>query len=524
MNAETILPLFPLLPVAGIILHLFFTYVLKREPGRATLLGSLGLQTAAAAAIIFYFLQNGSTDIGVAVSRWNFSIQLALNRERVFLLAALMVPLLFALAKTISDLASQRENVVNSIPPPIFLFYIAACSGILMTADIFNFFVFYELMIMAAYILISVEGKYFASIKYMLVGGISSCFFLAGIIFVYASGLPFTFSALADLSSLPLKNAKFILLFFAAAFSIKSALFPASSWLPTCHSAANGTVSAFLSSFTVVSGFFGLYYLVLLPAESLSYTVPFTVLKYLSLITMGVSALFIFFEGEIKRCIAGTTVFSAGFIGLLFSVGAYEPAWIYIMVHAFYKSVLFHQADTLSKESLYISGKRTTLIIGAVMLLFAAGLVPSLPHFIKSYAGLSGPGLLSVLYGADFLLLAGFTKFGTDFKPGGPSRPGDRRWKQGWMLILIIPLFFALYGLFFFFFPVPLRKLFYGKALIFGIEWGVVAAAFVWGRLIYPKISMVSNIDTRFVFRNLNIELFFILVLFGGWTAFLFFL
>ncbi len=510
MNAEPLLSsgrlllLFPLLPVLGIIIISFAKYVGKKQIARIVVPVFTILQAAAGLAII---IAGPELYTEISVSPLDASVRFAFSRERIWVLAAFMVPALFAAGK-VRQFGSETLRTV-------FLFYLAACSGVLVTADIFNFFVFYELMIMSAYVLISVQGKVYASVKYMFVGALSAVFFLTGIIFVYASGLPFSFSAIADLSRLPAANTRLILSFFFMAFCIKSAMFPASPWLPTCHSAGNGTVSSFLSSFTVVSGFFGMYYLVLVPASSVGGTEIFILFKIISLVTMCTSSIFIFFDTDIKRTIAGSTAFIAGFIGYLFATGKGDAAWIYIFVHAVYKSILFHAADDLGKQPLQLKGRKLTFLIMGIALLFAGGIFPSAPHFLKKGMDLHGPVIYIVLYGSVTFLLAGFFKF--TFSSKGRTTitwytcAVSALLLAGVYLLVIYPGYAGqLLKL------EPVSRLFSGDPLGYILEAAAVPAALVLGRLVFPAVSKLANLDSRYIFRNLNIEMFALLLLFSA--------
>lgn len=491
MNAERLLPLFPLLPVLGIVIISFCKYILKREIARQVAIIFTLLQAAAG---ILLLTAGPDLFTEIQVSPLDASIRFSFSRERMWLLAAFLAPAVLSAGK----LGRFKSEALTTV----FLFYLAASSGILVTADIFNFFVFYELMIMSAYVLISIQRKVYASIKYMLVGALSAVFFLTGIIFVYASGLPFSFSGLENLQSIPRSNAMLIITFFFTAFSIKSALFPASPWLPTCHSAGNGTVSAFLSSFTVVSGFFGMYHLVLLPAESIHADQVFLLLKIFSLITMAAASFFVFFDTDIKRVIAGSTAFAAGFIGFLFSSGAYTLAWIYIFVHSVYKSILFHSSDALDKQPLQLEGSAATFLFMGITLLFAGGIFPSASHYVKTSLHSTSPVIYIVLYGSAGLLLAGFFKFKLIGKAPKRSVP--------WFTYILAPILIA--GTYIF---IGITEFIAADYYTYILEAGVLTAAVLLGRLLFPRLTKFANIDSRYIFRTLSIELFALVVLFS---------
>ncbi len=497
---RSVLLFFPLFPLIGNFLVLTAKYALKRDISLFMVVSIILLQTATGLLLIRSFAGTEGMYV-TAVSEWQYSIVFAFDAYRTYFLAAYLIPLFFTLFR-LHLLPGQNVRI-------IFLFYLAGCSGLLVTGDLFTFYVFYEVMIMAAYVLIGIKGKYYASIKYMIIGASSSALFLAGVILLYASGVYFDFGFAREATAYNEYNLHLVLLLFSTAFFVKGAFFPVSSWVSTCHSATNALISAFLSAFTIFTGIFGLYNLVLLPADALGMTAIFDFLRLLAVVTMLVPALFLFFEPHLKRVIAGTTVFTIGFIGLMLSYRMYEVAFAYIVVHGLYKTLLFLLYDNLNydetnQDALVVSGSRKALITAVLGIVFTTGFFPALTYFLKYQFVGSFDGYRLVVYVSMFLVLGAFFKFRYTVRP---IREGM--------------LFYATFGvaflLFYILFPFPFTRV----GFTFLIDLTVMAAAILTARRLFMAFSGLARLDTRFVFRNLNYELLYLVLLFFGEMVYL---
>lgn len=402
MTDAALILVFPFVPLFAAGAAIAARALARRDVSLAAVWVSHALQTAVGLALIARFYR-AAGEYRFPVSAWPYAIEFAFEHSRVHFLAAYLVPLLFSLAR-LRQLPSFALRV-------LLLLYLGGCSGLLVTGDIFNFFVFYELMIMAAYVLVAARRKFYASVKYMLFGAASSSFLLGGIVLFYATGADLGFPFAAEFYARPTAHQAWILALFGTAFLIKSAFFPAYSWVATCHAATAPIVSAFLGSFTVFTGLYGLHQRVLRPAASIGLTSVFDWLAVLSLLTMLVPAAALFFERDFKRCIAGSTVVTIGFVGLMFSRGWVEPALLYIAFHALYKSLLFHLTDDLAVEGLSVRGRPAALLALGVGVWMASGFWPALIWFLKYNVLEASPWLRAASIVSSALVVGGFLKF-----------------------------------------------------------------------------------------------------------------
>lgn len=489
MNSETLIVAFPLIPLfalgAAVTVHL----LLRRDISRHAVVASHALQLAAGIMLLIAFRDAQGT-VRIPLAKFAYSIAFAFDRHRLYFLAAYLTPLIFSVFRL-----RQLDSFLLRV---IFLFYLGGCSGLIVAGDVFNFFVFYELMIMAAYVLIAIRRDYFASVKYMLFGAVSSAFFLAGIITLYASGEYLGFDFVEGARTWPAGNFIWLMVFFSTAFFIKGAFFPVSAWVSTCHSATISLVSAFLGSFTVFSGIFGLLYLVVKPAAALDFQAVFVLVRGISLLTILLPGLFAFFEPDLKRIVAGSTVYTMGFIGLMLSYQLYDAALAYMVVHAAYKSLMFYLLDDVRLEGAALTGRTSTFIAGAVCVLFTTGFFPSLVHFVKAPLLAEQMIYRMTAMTGMFLLAAGFLKYRRIVS----DEPAEPR---------VIALAGTGLLLHYFLFSSWTRPTIGGLL----VEAGLLAAAFFGAPRVFEKLSRFSSLDRRWVFAGLNAELFWTLLLFA---------
>lgn len=486
-NVRYLLIAFPLIPLFTLVLSVLINNIFKKDISPVSLIVNNVLQLIVGLLLAARFIDFEGIHIE-SITQWQYSIIFVFDRIKVYFLIAFLLPLLFSLFHT-KSLQKPESRL-------IFLFYLSGCSGLIVTGDIFNFYIFYEVMIMSAYVLVSIKGDFYASVKYMMFGAISSALLLAGIILLYASGAYFSFTFVEEIGELSLYNVKLILLLFSTAFFVKGAFFPVSSWVATCHSATNNITSSFLSAFTIFTGMFGLYYFVLQPAILLDYEIIFLIVKILSAITMAVPALILYFEPDFKRCIAGSTVYSIGFIGLLMSYRLFDLAFTYMAIHACYKPLMFLLYDYLDVKDLTVKGNKRTLTIYLVCILFTAGFFPSLIYFIKynllrDYAGLTILTQFSMM-----LILSSFLKF--RFKV-------IKHRASNIFYLTILGVILLIYILFPFDFVLPDIK--------FGLDILVLIYAVFFAARLFKKWSVLSALDTNLIFKNMNVELFYVVIL-----------
>lgn len=190
------------------------------------------------------------------VSNWSapFGISLVLDR-----LSAMMLLLTYCIALAACIFAAARWHKAGVHFHPLFQFQLMGLSGAFLTADLFNLFVFFEIMLAASYgLLLHGSGRLRvqAGLHYIAINLAASSLFLLGVSMLY--GLTGTLN-MADMARLiPQVSAADQGLLHAAAailamaFLIKSAVWPLNFWLVPGYSAATAPVGAIFALMTKV--------------------------------------------------------------------------------------------------------------------------------------------------------------------------------------------------------------------------------------------------------------------------------
>ncbi len=134
----------------------------------------------------------------------------------------------------------------------LMLLVMAAASGLALSGDLFNIYVFYELLAIASLGLMAVEGTgraYVASLRYLFISALGSVLALLGITIIYAQAGTVNLADLARLAPTTLNNttglAAFVLLLLG--FGVKGELFPVNFWVAEVYATAPARLAALLA-------------------------------------------------------------------------------------------------------------------------------------------------------------------------------------------------------------------------------------------------------------------------------------
>lgn len=161
-------------------------------------------------------------------------------------LAATMIATVSALAVLcllFADGLGERSLGGRAVPYyTIVLLLVAGISGAIYAGDLFNVFVFLEVVSLSAYALVAVPGgrALVSAFRYLVMGAVGTAFYLLGVGYFYAATGTLN---IADLSQrLPgLLDSKAVmggLMFMFIGLAIKMALMPLHGWLPDAYSDA----------------------------------------------------------------------------------------------------------------------------------------------------------------------------------------------------------------------------------------------------------------------------------------------
>ncbi|MCK6530832.1 complex I subunit 5 family protein [Myxococcota bacterium] len=258
-------------------------------------------------------------------------------------------------------------------------------SGAVVTADLFDFYVYFELMGVASYALVAGAGRreqVEASLKYAVLSLLSSALLVMGVGAVYAQTGVLSLAALgtagAEVVSPPLYL--FSVCMVLTGLALKAALVPLHFWLPDAHSVAPTAVSVLLSGVVVKVGAYGMLRVLAANPGWVGEAVRPTLLV-LAASTAALAALVAVAQRDLKRLLAWSTASQMGYLvaaAALGTAGGLAAALLQLVAHALTKSTLFVMAGTAIRATGEREWARMGGLQGSSPLLPAAGLVAAL--------------------------------------------------------------------------------------------------------------------------------------------------
>ena len=251
-----------LLPIATPLVGAMMALVIRRLP-RAQAYWALGtmLLSLSFSLLLLWRVMDSGAAVVLQVGGWRFPYGISLVGDPLSALFAVMAQLVLA-SGLIYALGSK--DAVVTYPPfyPLFLMLATGLTGAFLTGDLFNLFVFAELLVISGTTLTAASDDRFgteAAYKYYYMSLLASTFMLLAIGSLYVS---YGTLNMADLAARVADRPDGILLapaiaLLLATFMIKSAVFPFHFWQPDFHAAAPTAVSAMLSSVVVKVGVYG---------------------------------------------------------------------------------------------------------------------------------------------------------------------------------------------------------------------------------------------------------------------------
>ncbi len=213
-----------------------------------------------AVAVALLLLADGEhwpDGIGVYLAaNWAAPFGIALMVDR---LAALMLVLTATIALAVLVFSAQRWDRVGVSFHSLFQFLLMGLNGAFLTNDLFNLFVFFEVMLAASYGLV-LHGynlrRIQAGMQYVAVNLVASLLFLIGVALIYAAAGTLNITDLGGrVATLGAQDAWLLRIgavVLALAFLTKGAMWPLGFWLPTTYASASAPVGAMLVLMTKV--------------------------------------------------------------------------------------------------------------------------------------------------------------------------------------------------------------------------------------------------------------------------------
>jgi multicomponent Na+:H+ antiporter subunit D len=427
----------------------------RRRPVGWLAVAALAANLVALAVLAAKVLPEGQ--LTVTTGNWPAGVGITLRADPLGVLFAVLSALALLAAVVHEVLDGVRERVF----PGLVVLLSAGLSGVFLTGDVFNFYVFFELSMTAAYILATYGGtrrELGAALVFTAVNLLGTFVFLLSVAGLYHVTGTLDMGRIAIRAADVDPNAAILIAVgFFVAFSVKLGLFPFHFWLPTVYTGARPAVAVILSGGLANIGAYGLLRFggELLPDELALAWTALVVIGCASIVYGGVLAVS---RRTSSEMLAYSAIGQVGYVLAAIGVGGqigFAAAIAYTVVNALNKTLLFLTVGVRGA------------IVGAVFALGALSIagVPPAAGFVgklELFRAAAGEPAVLVLFllGSALSFVYAFQIYQFDFWRG--ERSGRRTaWPQQ-ALLAVVALVVLIGGIW----PEPLLALSHDAAAV----------------------------------------------------------
>ncbi len=245
---------------------------------------------------------------------------------------------------------------------PLFMFQIMGVNGAFLTGDIFNLFVFFEVLLIASYALLIHGGgkqKTKMNVHYVILNLVGSGLFLFALGILYGTIGSLNIADMANKVRLLNEHEQALAkaggLLLLVVFGLKAALLPLHFWLPKTYAAASAPVAALFAIMTKVGVYSILRVHTTIFGEDAgalaSIAIPW--LWPLALLTLIIGAIGVLASPSLRLTAANLVIVSVGTLILAIAMqreSATSAALYYMMHTTLVTGALFLIADLISKQ------------------------------------------------------------------------------------------------------------------------------------------------------------------------------
>jgi len=398
MNALLIMPI--VLPLLfGVLLLLFWQHrFLQRSLALISGLAQLGVAIALLTRVW------GGDVYAVSLGNWPapFGIVLVVD-----LLSAIMLFMgtLIGVVMTVYSFASMDSERASFGFYPIFNLLMMGVNGSFLTGDVFNLYVWFEVMLMSSFILLALGGErkqMEGAIKYVTLNLFASALFLAAVGILYGKVGTLNMADIAVKLG-EIEDPRMIStigMLFLVAFGIKAAVFPLFFWLPASYHTPPITVTAIYAGLLTKVGVYTLIrFFTLIFNQEIGFT--HQLLMVMAAFTMVSGVLGAAAHYEVRRLLAFHIISQIGY--MIMGLALYTPL-------AIGGAVFYIAHNMVAKTNLFLISGVVNRLRGHYDLKKLGGLYAAYPWlailFLISAMGLAGVPPLSGFFGKLTLVLA----------------------------------------------------------------------------------------------------------------------
>jgi len=403
--------------VLPIVIPLFTAAVLLLAPARPLLqrwIAFCGSCAQLVSALVLFLQVQAAGYVVAQIGNWAapFGITLVADVFASILVVAVGVVGMAVCGASFAGVDPRREAYGYH---PLLQVLLMGVAGAFLTGDLFNLYVFFEVMLMASFVLMALHRtneQVAAAFRYVTINLMASAVFLTALGLLYGDAGTLNMADLAGIwpaRSEPVLDLVLAMLFLTA-FGIKAALFPFFFWLPAAYPLPPAPIGAVFAGLLTKVGVYALVRVFSLLFSHAPW--PLTVLLWMSLATMVIGLVGALSQRDFRRVLAFNLVGHIGYTTIGLSVGtpgALAASILYVVHHILVITTLFfvsgvllqlrRTTDLAALGSVYRDHPGTALI--AMIPLFSLAGLPPLSGFIGKMAIVQGT------FGAGFYVAGG---------------------------------------------------------------------------------------------------------------------
>ncbi|MCR1826077.1 Na+/H+ antiporter subunit D [Pseudomonas oleovorans] len=364
-----------LIPLCSLLLAI----ILRRHLLAVRVLSLTGAVLLLAVGLMLVWQAAQGVVLSGQVGGWQapFGISLVIDRLSAVMIA---ISALVALVTLLYGVAKDNDSTIGRDFHLFIQGLLTGICGAFITADIFNLYVWFEVLLIASFALMALGGgsrRLAGSMTYVALN------LFATLIFLLSAGLVYGASGTLNMGELAMimrsgeapPGVTPALLLMLLSFAIKAALFPVFGWLPATYHVALTAVSAMFAGLLTKVGVYALIRLVTLlwPEHGL----PHQLLLWVACATMLVGVLGAAAQTEVRRILSFHIVSQVGYmiLGLALATPLALAGAVFYLIH-----------HIVVKANLFFIGGLAARICGSERLADMGGLYKRMPWLALLFA------------------------------------------------------------------------------------------------------------------------------------------
>lgn len=286
-------------------------------------------------------------------------------------LSAIMLTLTAILvAATVSFAMGTLDERERMNFHPLVLFLLMGVNGAFLAGDLFNLYVFFEVLLMASFVLLTLggqPGQINGGIRYVTLNLMASTLFLIAAGVAYGALGTLNMAHLAARMDMAPKSIQLLLAgFFLVVFSSKAALFPLFFWLPSSYHTPHPAVTALFGGLLTKVGIYALYrvFPLLFPSFLIAWQPLILIIAGL---TMFIGVLGAMSVGTVRRVLSFHIISQVGY--MVMGLGLAATGNPVLAAFALSAGILYLVHHMIVKTALLMSGGAAELEVGTGSLL-----------------------------------------------------------------------------------------------------------------------------------------------------------